>query len=55
MNIELIDDTAYEMKQITDSIARKVIHETATKLRKLKQEFSSKIKNKALENLEKAN
>jgi hypothetical protein len=34
---------------LSDSITKKLIKETATKLRKLKQEFSSKIKSKALE------
>ena len=53
IDINLMDDNALEMRLITESISRKIIHETAIKLRKLKHEFSSKIsskiKTKALE------
>lgn len=37
------------MRQLTDSIARKIVQETAGKLRKLKTELYSKIKTKGLE------
>jgi hypothetical protein len=62
MDIDHMEETTQEMRLITDSISRKIIQETASKLRKLKHEFSSKktefsskIKTKVSEKLEKAN